>query len=209
MNKSAGIISARLAQSASVVTSAGYSGLHSRDEFNAAGDHIAGLIRASYALYRERHFAPSLFLSITTFEETAKVKAGHMRSWDGTSKTVKRSNDPLFKHPDKHKIAVDPILLVSGRLAKSIGLERVKEIFTKYEVGEYSTLREDSLYFSRNQSGLHLPSELVTKRMSAEHLLIAIEIFDNYFDFFTAEVSQMCVGVNKIYSQIEESINES
>ena len=196
-----------IAASATRVKSSGYVGLKSREEFNAAGKHVGELIKASFVLFRGGHFGPSVFLTITSFEEIAKIRWGHTRSRDPEINEVKRGKDPLFRHSDKHKISVDPLLLSSGsRLFESIGQKRVEEIFEKYENGEYSSFRETSLYFSRDESGLKLPSEEITEVLAAEHLLIAIEMFYDFFDFMTAEVSEVGDELNSLYPEVERSI---
>lgn len=205
-NTMKGMISARLAQTASEIKSSGYIGLQSQDEFNDTAKHISDLIRSAYILFTNRFYGPCVFISITSFEELAKVKAGHMRSWNKGIPVVKRSKDPLFNHSDKHKIAVDPILLIGKRLKSSLGRDRVESIFQKYETGEYSHLRETSLYFSRDQQGLKLPSTEISGKLAAEHLLLAIEMFDDYLDFMTEEVYLLCRDLNQIYSEIATRI---
>jgi len=66
-----------LAHEASLVVSDEYTGLHDREEYNAAVAHVSDLIRASYTLFVNGSFVPSLFLTITVFEEIAKIKADH------------------------------------------------------------------------------------------------------------------------------------
>jgi AbiV family abortive infection protein len=192
-----------IAHEASLVISDEYTGLHGREEYNAAVAHICDLIQASYALFINGSFAPSLFLSITILEEIAKIKAGHMRALGGEREKVKRGKDPLFNHGKKHKISVDPIYLIGDRIAKSIGIERAKEIFDGYESGKFSSLREESLYFSRTIKGLHIPAQRVNLPLAAEHLLIAIEIFSDEFWGMTAEASEICNTTNELYSEVE------
>lgn len=195
-----------IAHEASLVISDEYTGLHGRDEYNAAVSHVCELIRASYALFTSGSFAPSLFLSITIFEEMAKIKAGHMRSWGDEREKVKRGKDPLFNHGKKHKISVDPIYLIGDRIANSIGADRAKEIFDGYESGKYSSLREESLYFSRTDKGLHIPAQKIDLTLAAEHLLIAIEICCDEFWGMTAEASKVCDTTNKLYEDIERAL---
>lgn len=195
-----------LAHEASLIISDEYTGLHDCDEYNAAISHVSDLILASHILFANGRFAPSLFLTITTFEEIAKIKSGHMRSWGEARERVQRGKDPLFNHGTKHKIAVDPIYLIGDRIANSIGHERAKEIFEKYESGKYSILREESLYFSRNKDGLHIPAKKIEPRLAAEHLLIAIEIFCDEFWGMTAEASEICDMTDSIYSEVEKKI---
>lgn len=193
-----------IAYEASLSISDGYTGLQSRDEYNAAIMHIFDLIKASYTLLMADSAAPSLFLSITVFEEIAKVHAGHMRSRGKpeTKQRVKRSKDPLFNHGKKHRISIDPLFLSSERLYNSIGKERVEEIIMNYETGKYSALREKSLYFSRTNEGLHIPSSFISINLSAEHLLIAIELFGELFWGMTAVASIASDETDEIFLRV-------
>lgn len=198
-----------IAHDASQVDSEEYTGLHGRDKFNAAVAHVFELIQASYALFKQGSYAPSVFMSITVFEEMAKIKAGHMRSWFQKMERVKRGKDPLFNHAKKHKISIDPLYLIGDRIANSIGHERAQEIFNGYENGEYSSFREQSLYFSRGAKGLHIPSKHFGKRLSAEHLLIAIEICADEFWGMTSEASILFDRTDAIYEDVENELNSS
>jgi AbiV family abortive infection protein len=198
-----------IAHEASLVVSDEYTGLHGREEYNAAVAHVCDLIRASYTLFITGSFAPSLFLSITIFEEIAKIKAGHMRAWGDGRERVKRGKDPLFHHGKKHKISVDPIYLIGDRIANSIGAERAKEIFDGYESGKYSSLREESLYFARTKKGLHIPAKNINLSLAAEHLLIAIEIFTDEFWGVTAEASEICDTTDGLYLEVEAVLKSS
>ena len=191
-----------LAHEASLVISDEYTGLHGPDEYNAAVVHVCELISASNSLFRGGNFTPSLFLSITAFEEIAKIKSGHMRSWNKNREKVKRGKDPLFNHGRKHKIAVDPIYLIGDRIGNSIGVTRVKEIFDGYESGKYSSLREEALYFSRTDEGIHIPAKKISLTLAAEHLLIAIEICCDEFWGMTSEASEVCDTTDKLYEEI-------
>lgn len=199
-----------LEYAASQVVSDEYIGLLDQEEYNSAVCHVNELIKAACLLFMGDHFSPSVFLSITIFEEIAKIKSGHMRSWGEQEKSlVKRNKDPLFNHGKKHKIAIDPIYLIGNRISKSIGDERAKEFFEKYETGEYSRLREGSLYFSRSKEGLHIPSEEIGLILSAEHLLIAIEIFHDEFFGMTAKASEICDTTDVLYAEVERRLKSS
>jgi AbiV family abortive infection protein len=197
------------AYDASVVISDEYIGLLDRDEYNAAIYHVYELINSASVLFLAKHYAPSVFISITVFEEIAKIKSGHMRSWSDDKKEVRRSKDPLFQHTKKHKIAVDPIYLLGDRLANSIGKERAEEFFAKYESGEYSALREQSLYFARDKKELHIPSQKISSVLSAEHLLVTIEIFSDEFFGMTAEACEVCDRADALYAEIEHQFKNS
>lgn len=197
------------AADAAEVISDDYIGLMDRDEYNSVITHVKDLINASQALFITKSYALSIFISITVYEEIAKVKSGHMRTWGGEKKRVKRSKDPLFQHGKKHKIALDDIYLTGERLEKSIGKERVTEIFRKYQSGEYSNFREESLYFSRCNKGLHIPSKEFDLKLAAEHLLIAIEMFSDEFWGMTSEACGICDTTDRIYMEVEEQLIKS
>lgn len=196
----------QIAHEASQVDSEEYTGLHGRDEFNKAVAHIVDLIRASHTLFKKGFYAPSVFISITIFEEMAKIKAGHRRACLKGKGRLKRGKDPLFNHGKKHKIAVDRLYLTGGRIANSIGHDRADNIFKCYETGEYSEFREKSLYFSRDSRGLHIPSDYFDKKLSAEHLLIAIEICADEFWGMTGEASILFDKIDPLYIEIEEEL---
>ena len=191
------------AYDASKVISDGYIGLLDRDEYNTAISHVYELLNSSVVLFFAKHFAPSVFISITVFEEIAKIKSGHMRSWSEGKKEVRRNKDPLFQHAKKHKIAVDPIYLLGDKLGNSIGKERAEEFFAKYESGEYSALREQSLYFARDKQELHIPSQKIDNTLAAEHLLVALEIFSDEFFGVTAEASEISDKADALYAEVE------
>ena len=195
-----------IAADASSVFSDEYVGLQGREEYNAAVSHVFDLIQASYTLFNTGSFGPSLFLSITIFEEVAKVRT---RMWDGERKNVKRGKDPLFSHQKKHKISVDPLYLSAERLIDAIGNERLQEIFKGYESGAYSSLREDSLYFARSTKGLHIPARVISFRLAAEHLLMAIELFCEIFWGTTGEASVICDGTDDLFVLVADALKRS
>ncbi|WMS95852.1 AbiV family abortive infection protein [Pseudoalteromonas sp. HL-AS2] len=197
------------AADAAKIISDDYIGLLDRDEYNSAIMHVKELISASHILFMAKSYAPSVFLSITIYEEIAKIKSGHMRSWSGEKKQVRRSKDPLFQHGKKHKIALDDIYLIGERLEKSIGKERVSEFFQKYQSGEYSNFREESLYFARCNKGLHIPSKEFDLKLAAEHLLIAIEMFSDEFWGVTGEASRICDTTDPMYIEVEEQLTRT
>ena len=193
-----------IAIEASIIFSDEYTGLHGQEEYNDAVTHIYDLVFASYTLLKNGSFAPSLFLSITIFEEIAKIKAGYRRAAQQKDLIkVKRGKDHLFNHSMKHKIAISPVYLIGDRIANSIGDDRAKEIFEGYSSGKYSSLREKSLYFARDNKSLHIPSKYVDPNLAAEHLLIAIEIFVDEFWGMTASASTVCDKANELYIKVE------
>lgn len=197
-----------IAVDASSVFSDDYVGLKNHEEYNAAIAHVSDLIKASYTLFITDSFGPSLFLSITILEEIAKIRT---RAWEGSreKQNVKRGKDPLFNHQKKHKISVDPLYLGAERLVNAVGSGRLQAIFTGYESGNYSSLRETSLYFSRNANGLQIPAKVIDLRLAAEHLLMAIELFCDIFWGMTGEASMICDATDEFFLVVAEALKGS
>ena len=47
----------------------------------------------------------------------------------------------------------------------------------------------------------------ISRRDTMEHILIAIEMFDDYFDFMTAELSVSCDQLNEVFDKIAAMYN--
>jgi AbiV family abortive infection protein len=195
---------------ASSVKSDQYVGLVDRDEYNMAIMHVYDLIKAANILFANRSYAPATFISITVYEEIAKIYSGHTRSSGLGSTHVRRSKDPLFNHAKKHKIIIDPLFLQgSRRLKETIGEERLRDIISGYETGSLSALREESLYFSRCKDKLKVPSQVISMRLAAEHILIAIELFWEMFWGTTAEASIAADETDELFNDIKLKLNEA
>lgn len=180
-------------------------GLFTIDEFNSAAYHASTLIDASFRLFASGHYPTSLFLSITAFEEIAKVKPASHRARLSHDALSKRREDPLFSHTQKHVIALDPVLLIGDRLAKSIGEKRINEIFNS--ASSLFEVREKCLYFSRNASGLKIPSAEINQRFAAEYLMVAIEMFVDEFWGVTNDLTPICREIDTLYNQVEAVLN--
>lgn len=121
---------------------------------------------------------------------------------------VKRGKDPLFNHNKKLQIAIDSLFLSAKRLYDAMGKERLEGIILNYNSGKYIALREQSLYFSRNDKELHIPSEFITLPLAAEHLLIAIELVGELFWGMTAEASRACDKTDDMFKLVADRLNK-
>lgn len=181
--------------------SANLLGIFTCEEYEAAVQHVASLIRAAHVLLMADHHAVCLFLAITTFEETAKIRTANHRTRYSNAPLTKRGKDPLFSHSKKHLIAFDPVLLIGDRLANSIGESRIKQIFSSSS--SLFELRESCLYFSRDNSGMKVPSTEISKATAIEHLLIAVEMHVDAFWGMTDNCTEICKSLDLLYPELE------
>jgi AbiV family abortive infection protein len=182
-------------------------GFKSTEEFEKALFHVKHLIKSSILLLENKFSNQSLFLTITAIEEIAKIEVCVNRGFYERTK-VNRKKDPLFNHSSKHKISANPIILVGERLKKSIGEDRIIEIFKKLHSGEFIEIRENCLYFERNNEKLKIPNEIINKKYSFETLLIAIEMIDDKFWGLTKLASEISDELNKYYFKIETELKK-
>jgi hypothetical protein len=65
-----------IAHEASLVVSEEYTGLHGREEYNAAVAHVCDLTLASYALFISGSYAPSVFYPLLSLKKSQKLRPG-------------------------------------------------------------------------------------------------------------------------------------
>ncbi|QXP74690.1 AbiV family abortive infection protein [Tenacibaculum sp. AHE15PA] len=182
-------------------------GFKSTEEFEKSLFHVKHLIKSSILLLENKFYNQSLFLTITAIEEIAKIEICVYRGFNERTK-VNRRKDPLFNHYSKHKISANPIILIGERLKKSIGEDRLIEIFKNLQSGKFIEIRENCLYFERNNEKLIIPNEIIDEKKSYETLLIAIEMIDDKFWGLTELASKISDELNKYYSKIETELNQ-
>ncbi|AUC74925.1 AbiV family abortive infection protein [Olleya sp. Bg11-27] len=182
-------------------------GFKSTEEFEKSLFHVKHLIKSSILLLENKFYNQSLFLTITAIEEIAKIEICVYRGFNERTK-VNRRKDPLFNHYSKHKISANPIILIGERLKKSIGEDRINEIFKNLHSGKFIEIRENCLYFERNNEKLKIPDEIIDEKHSFETLLIAIEMIDDKFWGLTKLASEISDELNKYYFKIETELNK-
>jgi AbiV family abortive infection protein len=152
-------------------------GFRSSVEYDEACGHVFGLVKDAFLLYSNSSYSTSVFLSISAIEECAKAEMGLYRREN--IEIVRKRDDPMFNHEGKHLVASSPVILIGERLKKSLGDEKVNEIFQELWDGKYRNVREDALYIKRDADRLTLPSSLFAKDEAKALLLTAIEIIDD------------------------------
>lgn len=174
--------------------------IKTKDEFNKCLRHIAQLISDAYILYNEGSFSTSLFLSITIIEEVGKIHMGLF-----IKKASSTRNDPLRNHVSKQKIASNYTISLGFRLRKAIGEKRIKELLGMSYSGKFMELRNSSLYCDCVDDKLVIPVERVSKTLSKEILLLAIESFDDNLVGYTNYSMELSNQIDNIFSELSKS----
>lgn len=176
--------------------------IKTKDEFNKCLRHIAQLISDAYILYNEGSFSTSLFLSITIIEEVGKIHMGLF-----IKKASSTKNDPLRNHVSKQKIASNYTISLGFRLRKAIGEKRIEELLGMSYSGKFMELRNSSLYCDCVDDKLVIPVERVSKTLSKEILLLAIESFDDNLVGYTNYSMELSNQIDNIFSELSKSWN--
>jgi len=167
-----------------------------KDQVNAACEHITQLLQDASVLLELGSHATSAFLSISALEETAKVHIGMYRR---STNELKRSKDPLFKHRQKHELALGPTVAMGNRLQAAFGEQRMRELIEIGRAGGLVQIRESALYVKQQSEQLLVPKEIVSIMTSRELLLLAIESFDDALVGYTNETFELAAQTDALF----------
>ncbi|NRT15194.1 AbiV family abortive infection protein [Flavobacterium sp. 28A] len=194
-----------LINDSTLISSENLIGFKGKVEFEKILNHLRNLILSSKKLLDSEFFTQSLFLSITALEEIAKIEVCVYRGFQNRE-LIKKAKDPLFSHKSKHFIAADPIILIGNRLQNSIGEERIKEILINLQSGKFVEIRENCLYFQRNQHSLKVPDDVIDIKLAFEILLVVIEMTGDKFWGLSKNASTISDELYEIYPDIENQM---
>lgn len=170
----------------------------SSDQFNLACEHIASLLRDASTLLAEGSHATAAFLAITALEEAAKVHLGMYRR---ATEPAPRRKDPLYRHDEKHRLALGPTVAMGSRLQHAIGAARMKELMEQAHNGGFMALREAALYVAQDGDTLHAPAQVVAPSTARELLLLAIEAFDDGLVGYTDRTFALGEETDRIFAR--------
>lgn len=170
----------------------------SSEQFDLACEHIAQLLSDASTLLEAGSHATAAFLSITALEETAKVHLGMYRR---SSTPLQRSKDTLYKHQQKHALALGPTISMGSRLQAAIGEKRMNELIEQGRTGGLVKLREASLYVEQSGERLSTPRSVVSQSTAREILLLGIEAFDDALVGYTNRSLQLGEQTDVVFAK--------
>ncbi len=169
---------------------------NSSEEFDRICEHIVQLLEDASTLLAAGSHSTGAFLSITALEETSKA---HMGMYRRGAAPVKRSKDPLYKHGEKHRLALGPTVAMGSRLQAAIGEGRMRELIALAGSGGLVVLREAALYVEQKDGALSTPETSVPRSTARELLLLAVEAFDDALVGYTSRSIELSARTDKVF----------
>ena len=117
-----------------------------------------------------------------------------------SAEAVKRSKDPLYKHSEKHRIAVGPTVAMGHRLQSAIGEARMNELIELARSGGLIGVRESALYAEQQNNKLNVPREVISPSTARDMLLLAVEAFDDCLVGYTARSNDLSNQTDAIFA---------
>jgi AbiV family abortive infection protein len=173
-------------------------------ELNKAIEHIVQLLSDSYILYSNNSFPSSAFFSITACEEVAKANMGMFTN--GKSKTSNDKSKNIFReHKTKHILAAMHTVPMGARLEKAIGKKDLMKMMKMAHNSGFVQIRENSLYFQREQDALVVPVDKIDKNLARTLLLFAIEVFDDALVGSTSYSMEIYKKTDEIFNELAKN----
>lgn len=174
--------------------------ISSVDEFNKGIDHIFGLIKDSFLLYKNESYPSVYYLAVIIIEEVAKLHMGLFTSH--SNPTNHRKKGKLYDHKTKDIIGCNPSIPLGYRLNAAIGELAIKKIYEEAYSGIMKEKREQAFYFSKKNGQLIIPNELYSKEDAKNILLFAIEAFDDHLVGYTNYSMEISKETDRIFDKL-------
>jgi AbiV family abortive infection protein len=178
--------------------SAGKQIANSSEQFDLACNHIVRLLVDASTLLDAGSHATATFLAITALEETSKV---HMGMYRRSTTPMKRSKDSLYKHDQKHLLALGPTVAMVSRLQVAIGESRMNELIELGRSGGLVGLREAALYVEQHGDALNAPKAAIATSAARELLLLAVEAFDDALVGYTNQSFELGKQTDAVFEK--------
>ena len=175
--------------------------VRSSGQFDAIFDHVLVLLHDAAALYARHSYGTALFLAVTAIEETAKCEIGSFRN-DAAGPPLPRKKDPLYRHDQKHQLAVQFSVFMGTRLIEALGQDRCAYLQQAAVQGAFVALREAALYVQPSGLDMETPCGVITQEQAREMLLLAIETADDRLVGFTSHTMNRSDELDALFKQV-------
>ena len=173
------------------------------EELNSAINHIVQLLEDSSNLYFSGSYATSAFISITACEEIAKANIGMYT--DGIDPSNVKKRNMFLDHKMKHKLVALPTIPMGQRLNEAIGEKKLQELLKLAKNGNFVALRENALYFQRENNKFVTPKNKISKSKSRSLLLFAIEAFDDAIVGYTNHSLKISCHTDEMFNKVAKA----
>ena len=114
---------------------------------------------------------------------------------------LKRSKDPLYKHDQKHLLALGPTVAMGSRLQAAIGETRMNELIELGRSGGLVALREAALYVEKKDDELYAPNAAIAASTARELLLLAVEAFDDALVGYSNQSLELRIHTDDVFKK--------
>ena len=181
--------------------------------FSNLTSHAENLWKDACLLFEAKRYASSLFLAIVTLEEIGKIAvakvqlfARHQARLRGEFKELKvlrRRDNPLYSHTQKHLLAACAGAVVNSRLDRLLGIDNVNRFLSDVESHKVEKLRQACLYAELQERRLHLPYESVSGDSSRFYLVVAGELLAEVSTFAGPDFLDFLTKVEKVEKELK------
>lgn len=172
-------------------------------ELNRVLFHISNLIQDSYLLYNNGSYNTSVCLSILAMEEISKAHMGNIQDCFYTKQIIFKRNYFLKNYRKKECLSTSPRIYISERLKQKMDMEKILAIMNDLQNGNMVKLRENAVYYFREDNQINIPKENISKEQAKNLLLYVIEEFDNTLIGLTDFSYEIAEKHNIIFDELE------
>ena len=169
------------------------------DDLDMAINHIVQLLTDAAGLFMRESYATAAFLSITACEEVAKA---HIGSFTDGQHPEKNGRNIFRDHKTKHALAARSTVPMGERLQKALGNNELTRLMSMAQNAGFVQIRENALYFQRENGELVTPLQKIDKALSKSLVLFAIEVFDDALVGFTNHSMAIDKCTDALFEQV-------
>jgi AbiV family abortive infection protein len=167
------------------------------DSYEMLVEHVKSTWIKSKKLYLEGDYALSVFLSILTIEETAKMNF----AWLDLNQQKINNDIKLAKFFTNHKnklfIGIMSACLINSRLDRILGIEFIIEMIElSEEKNGFMNLRNSSLYIDYKNGKTLIPNKAIDEELSKKLCVLSGEIMAETAGFFVWDWKDLLKEVN-------------
>jgi len=176
--------------------------------FSNLVSHAENLWKDACLLFKNKRYAPALFLSIVSLEEIGKIAVAKVQLFARQQaretgefkelKVLRPRDNPLYSHTQKHLLAACAGAVVNSRLDRLLGVDNVNKFLSDVEGHKVEQLRQKCLYAELHGRAQHLPYESVTESDARFYLVLAGEILAEVSTFAGPDLLDFLTKVEEI-----------
>ncbi len=172
------------------------------DAYEALVAHVKSTWIKSKTFYEDGDYPLSVFLSILTIEETAKLNFAWMDIFRKDADNNIKPSKFFANHKSKLFIGVMSGCLVNARMDRILGIDFINKMIELAESNQLMNLRNSSLYIDYKDGEIFLPNQVIDKELSEKLCVLSGEIMAEVVGFFPWDWDDLLNEVKAFENQI-------